>query len=60
VLERCCEFQCLDEPAPTGDDLFDLTPKPVSTSWAPRVEATAPATAFLFSVSMLLWLRWTH
>lgn len=58
VLERCCEFQCLDEPSPTGDDLFELTQDPVSTSWAPRIEPTAPA--FLLSLSMLLWLRWTH
>ncbi|XP_059486437.1 integral membrane protein DGCR2/IDD-like [Neocloeon triangulifer] len=57
VLERCCEFQCLDEPSPTGADLLELPTEPtVARSSATGLPTLRPA-AVLF---ILPWLFWMH
>ncbi|XP_065348811.1 integral membrane protein DGCR2/IDD-like [Cloeon dipterum] len=56
VLERCCEFQCLDEPSPTGDELLVSPPEPTAATSAASVAVSA-ATAPLL---LLSWLCSLH
>ncbi|PNF41071.1 hypothetical protein B7P43_G06240, partial [Cryptotermes secundus] len=47
--ERCCEFECLDEPSPTGDFLADV---PMNTAFG---AVPTPVLSLLLITIVILW-----